>query len=198
MTSVLQTTAERPGALASPGAGGTREPARPPGATTPPPWLDALGLVSIARGLARNVDLWPEMARPTRRMWDLMVATEDFEAWVIGWPPGGAIELHDHGPAAGALVVARGDLLETAVRTGEGGLHTDLTVVPSGGSITFGPGHIHDVTNIGTEPAVSVHVYAPRLTAMTTYDIAGGRLEPGRTALYERGRSTCSASDGPA
>ncbi len=189
MTSVLRTTAERPGALATPGAGGARDPVRPPGAAPRPPWFGALGLLSVARGLARNVDLWPEMARPTRRTWDLMVATEDFEAWVIGWPPGGAIELHDHGPAAGALVVAKGELLETAVTTAEGGaLRTAVTVVPAGGSVTFDPGHIHDVINIGSVPAVSVHVYAPRLTAMTTYDIADGRLEPGCTVRYERGR----------
>ncbi|NUS53467.1 MAG: cysteine dioxygenase, partial [Streptomycetaceae bacterium] len=33
-----------------------------------------------------------------------------------------------------------------------------------------GPGAVHAITNMGTEPAVSVHVYAPRLTAMTPHE----------------------------
>jgi hypothetical protein len=32
---------------------------------------------------------------------------------------------------------------------------------------------VHQVTNAGTVPAVSVHVYTPRLTVMNTYRVDG-------------------------
>ncbi|WP_280140477.1 hypothetical protein [Geodermatophilus africanus] len=37
----------------------------------------------------------------------------------------------------------------------------------------FGPHRVHRVTNRGVEPAVSVHVYTPRLTVMHTYRVEG-------------------------
>ena len=78
--------------------------------------LDPSTLLAIARGLADSAQHWPGMGTPSHRVWDLMVASPDFEAWVIGWPPGGAIELHDHGESSGAVVVAQGGLLEVVVR----------------------------------------------------------------------------------
>ena len=42
---------------------------------------------------------------------------------------------------------------------------------------TFGTRHLHRVTNVGPDPAVSLHVYAPRLTAMTNYHDVEGILE---------------------
>ena len=41
----------------------------------------------------------------------------------------------------------------------------------------FGPRYVHQVRNVGTEAAVSVHVYAPRLSVMNTYRVEHGRLE---------------------
>ncbi len=41
----------------------------------------------------------------------------------------------------------------------------------------FGPDHIHQVRNDQLEPAVSLHVYAPRLATMTRYRRSEGRLE---------------------
>ena len=35
---------------------------------------------------------------------------------------------------------------------------------------------MHQVTNTGTVPAVSVHVYAPALRHMNTYEVSRGRL----------------------
>ena len=40
----------------------------------------------------------------------------------------------------------------------------------------FGPHYVHQVRNIGVEPAVSVHVYTPGLSWMNTYAIDGGSL----------------------
>jgi hypothetical protein len=42
---------------------------------------------------------------------------------------------------------------------------------------------VHDVVNVCPQPAVSLHVYGPRLDAMTYYrvDERSGRLVPDRT-----------------
>ena len=152
--------------------------------------LDRVELFAVAEGLALSARWWPGMDRPTRRIWKLMVASESFEAWVIAWPPGGAITLHDHGHSVGAVVVASGELEETAVAEGaDGGLGIATTVLPPGAAITFGATHIHDVVNQGIVPAISVHVYSPRLTAMTYYEITDGRLEPGQTIRYRLGEA---------
>jgi hypothetical protein len=46
---------------------------------------------------------------------------------------------------------------------------------------------VHDVVNTAAEPAVSLHVYGPRLEAMTYYriDDQSGRLIPDRLERLE-------------
>ena len=92
------------------------------------------------------------------------------EVWLLSWLPGQGTDLHDHGGSAGALAVVRGTLSE-AVGAREGA--TELT---AGRVRPFGPHHVHRVANSGSEAAVSVHVYTPRLTVMTTYRVEGGVL----------------------
>jgi predicted metal-dependent enzyme (double-stranded beta helix superfamily) len=125
----------------------------------------------------------PELRRPRERTWVLLAATDLFEAWAIGWPPGGQIELHDHGTSSGAVAVAAGALTETTVHPTDGG--TTLVArrrLCAGELRRFGPGHIHDLINEDGDPAVSVHVYGPRLEAMSFYRVTGGgRLEVVRT-----------------
>jgi predicted metal-dependent enzyme (double-stranded beta helix superfamily) len=142
----------------------------------------------IAEGLARTAHWWPDVDRPSRRTRDLMVVSEDFEAWVVAWPSGGSIELHDHGEAVGAVVVAKGQLVETVVSGPVGAaLGTKSTVLSQGSSISFGATHVHDIINVGPDTAVSVHVYAPRLTSETFYEITDGRLEVRETVHYRLG-----------
>ncbi len=47
----------------------------------------------------------------------------------------------------------------------------------------FGPHYVHQVTNTGAVPAVSVHVYTPGLTMMNRYRVEPGEL---RHAAAER------------
>jgi len=191
MTSMLLRCADHPGAPAGPRPGEVADPGPLARSADRPPWPGEVGLLALARGLTRNVGLWPEVFAPAERVWHRMVSSDDFEAWVIGWPPGGAIELHDHGDAAGVVVVASGELVQSAVTTGaDGAVGTATTVLATGGSVTFGAGHVHDIVNMGVAPAVSVHVYAPRLTAMTFYRIARGRLVRDRTVRCEQGEAT--------
>jgi hypothetical protein len=48
----------------------------------------------------------------------------------------------------------------------------------AGASVGFGSGYVHDVRNLGDEPAVSVPAYPRPLTSMTYYDLASGELVP--------------------
>ena len=97
--------------------------------------------------------------------------------------PGGRIELHDHGESSGAVVVASGTLTETTVRsTHHGVAMISSHYVEAGEHRCFGPRYVHDLINESDEPALSVHVYGPRLATMSYYEIQpGGRLNRVRT-----------------
>jgi len=147
-------------------------------------------LLAIAKDLTPSARSWPGMAQPTRRTWDLMAASDGFEAWVISWPPGGNIQLHDHGESAAVVVVASGLLMETTLaELDSGGIDIKTTVLTSGHSVTVAPYRVHDVANLGAVPAISVHVYAPRLTAMTYYHVMGGHLQANHTVSYAPGEA---------
>jgi hypothetical protein len=148
--------------------------------------LDPAELLPIAEGLAASAPSWPDLHDPTVRTWRTIAVTESFEAYVIAWPTGGSIELHDHGDSSGAVVVAAGDLVETTVATGSGGaLVTARRPLPVGSHVVFGPGHVHDIGNRGLLPALSVHVYSPVLRSMTFFEHRGSQgLVPIRTEDY--------------
>ncbi len=77
-------------------------------ATLVVPPVDTARLRSIAEGLARTAGDWPGLEDPVTRTWRTVAATDRYEAFVIAWPAGGAIDLHDHGDSAGAVVVVVG------------------------------------------------------------------------------------------
>ena len=101
------------------------------------------------------------------------------QVWLLSWLPGQGTDLHDHGGSAGAFAVVRGTLHE------EVGAREGATGLAAGRVRHFGPHHVHRVTNSGTEAAVSVHVYTPRLTVMNTYSVHGRELV--RTGTEEAG-----------
>ncbi|HEY4409989.1 MAG TPA: cysteine dioxygenase family protein [Acidimicrobiia bacterium] len=130
---------------------------------------------TVAKELARTTELWwPKVRRSEGRRWyELLLATEDFEAWLLGWPVGEGIELHDHGSSSGAFIVVEGTLSETYLDAAEGvrpGSRLYHRLLPEGDLVAFGPDHIHDVVNGGRRQAMSIHVYSPRLRSMTFYE----------------------------
>jgi hypothetical protein len=135
----------------------------------------------------------------TSRRWQVIRRTETFEAWVIWWPPGGEIDLHDHGESAGAVTTVTGALMETAVVGPPQGppaaglptrrVTTSSCVIPEGGSLSFGAGHVHGMVNITNATAISVHVYAPRLTRMTQYRVIDGILDAQETVRCDLGEA---------
>jgi quercetin dioxygenase-like cupin family protein len=125
-------------------------------------------LARIARGLAAS-PLWHDLAEPSpdARSAVRVLAAARYEVWVLGWWPGQSVELHDHGSSPAAFTVVEGALVE--ITAGDGGeLHR--RVLPAGATRTVPAGTRHDVLNLATERATSIHVYSPALTSMTFYD----------------------------
>jgi hypothetical protein len=100
------------------------------------------------------------------------------DVWLISWLPSQGTQLHDHGGSAGAFTVLSGDLNEAVYlpprpgnlrRPGADSLREHLRA--AGAGVGFGPRYVHDVRNLGSAPAVSVHAYSPPLTSMNFYDI---------------------------
>jgi predicted metal-dependent enzyme (double-stranded beta helix superfamily) len=142
----------------------------------------------MAEGLVSTARRWPGWEGLTRRRWELLAASDTFEAWVIGWPAEATISLHDHGDSAGAVAVAGGELVETLVTEDtDGSVTTTTRRMATGTSWSMGSRHVHDIVNDGSSPAVSVHVYAPRLTSMTHYRLDDGVLHAGTTVHYRLG-----------
>jgi hypothetical protein len=157
-----------------------------PAEPTVPPRRN-VDLLAIAEGFAASAADLPELHGRTERSWILLAATDLFEAWAIGWPHGGRIELHDHGESRGAVVVAKGTLTETTIRpTDRGVALVSARQIEEGEHRIFGPHYVHDIVNDGAEAAISVHVYGPKLESMTYYELlASGRLEAVRTEPIE-------------
>jgi predicted metal-dependent enzyme (double-stranded beta helix superfamily) len=138
------------------------------------PGLDASALVA---SFAADPSLWRPLVRfdPAQRVHSRLYEGPGWEAWVLTWLPGQGTLIHDHGGSAGAFVVVDGSLTEETY-----GLRR-LTV-PSlrelgiGRVRAFSEHHVHRVTNTGTTPTISVHVYTPGIRSMTTYAVVDGLL----------------------
>src|SRR6202161_741021 len=125
----------------------------------------------VASRLAPAVH-WQGALDTRRRSWRLMARTPDFDAWLIAWPNGGEVELHDHRASTRAVSVISGALVEAVPRRDDAGrLSLVRHELQAGATLGFGAGHIHDVTNESEEHALSLHVYSPALTSMTFYEL---------------------------
>jgi mannose-6-phosphate isomerase-like protein (cupin superfamily) len=131
--------------------------------------------LTLARDLAAQPQDWPVPPRfdPQRRWYHRLPTAPGTEAWLLTWLPGQGTELHDHGGSSGAFVVVSGILTEDTV---DGAARLHAQTVRAGAGRRFGPHHVHRITNNGTSPAVSLHVYGPALGSMTRYALTDGRL----------------------
>jgi hypothetical protein len=136
-------------------------------------WLTAGGPddapLLMAAGVAEHAAPWPVLFgnAPAERRYVLLGANIHGEAWLIWWPPGGRLELHDHGGASGAFWVVEGLLDEVAVEREGAALRTAR--VASGAGVEFGPDYVHSVVNRGSRGATSVHVYSRAGAALNFY-----------------------------
>lgn len=129
-------------------------------------------LLHHARRFAADPASWPATLHfDTADRWYTRLADAGgYEAWLLTWLPGQQTGWHDHGGSAGAFVVVTGRLREdTAAAT---------RTLGAGQGRQFDARHVHRVSNDGSIPAVSIHVYSPALTSMTRYELVGGSLRP--------------------
>jgi predicted metal-dependent enzyme (double-stranded beta helix superfamily) len=111
---------------------------------------------------------------PGRRWYRRLELADDHEVWLLSWLPGQGTGFHDHGRAAGAFAVARGQVRERTVPAGH--VRIRQRTVAHGSIRSFGPRYVHDVANASAEPAVTVHAYSPPLTAMRRYELTDSGL----------------------
>jgi quercetin dioxygenase-like cupin family protein len=125
-------------------------------------------LAGIASAVASTVPLWRDPLAvaddPSERSALRISATEDYDVWLLGWPPGSSVAPHDHGASAGAFSVVSGEVEEIRWN----GTVRLTRRVGAGAAVTIEPGVVHDVVG-GPAPALSVHVYSPPLTTMNFY-----------------------------
>lgn len=146
--------------------------------------LDAPNLVGVPASellwlLRRHGDA---LARSTRRpicaradRWYRRIYLDtDHELWVIQWPRGAELDLHDHGGSSGAFLVLEGALTEAVV---SGHLGVRRRRVGAGEGSAFGPAFVHGVSNADLSTSFSIHAYSPPLAGMTYYEASADGLE---------------------
>jgi predicted metal-dependent enzyme (double-stranded beta helix superfamily) len=135
-----------------------------------------LELAQIVAAIAVRPSGWRDIVRfdASRRWYQRLELTDDHEVWLLSWLPGQSTGFHDHGEAVGAFAVAQGELRERTVPAGR--LRASSRTLPAGQVRPFGAAHVHDVVNVWTEPAVSVHAYSPPLTGMRRYELTARGL----------------------
>jgi hypothetical protein len=156
------------------GAVQTETPTREPlgGTSGQVPALSWRERAEVCRILAKTLD-WDRFRNAGERCWEAVESNAAYEAWLIGWPPGGRVQLHDHGPSSGSVLVLEGALNElTPYLRSNGALRLERRRYASGSLLAFDAGHLHDLINQGDAPAVSLHVYSPRLESMTYFDLS--------------------------
>ena len=124
-------------------------------------------LDAIANGIAAG-DPAAFVPAGTDRRWGPVVATESYEAWVIAWPPGTGLAMHDHGGALAAVRIVSGRLRERF--RADGSVH--LRWLEAGDAQILSADHVHEVINLNDTEAISVHVYSPPVADM------GFRVDP--------------------
>jgi hypothetical protein len=142
--------------------------------------LDPIALLDLAKEHAGTTGAWAEedAAALTERSYELVSLTDDVEVWVIHWPAGGRLQLHDHGGSSGAFWVVGGTLEERYLTDDRSLAHRRIGATSGAG---FGPRYVHDVRNGGTAPATSVHAYSPPMPGMTFYRTSPSGLVAERT-----------------
>lgn len=141
-------------------------------------------VAAIAAGLAAVSLPWElgTVTTPVEREYELILATCQYDAWLIHWPPGTGLDAHDHGGSAGAFSVVAG-LIDEDVIAPDG--TTTTRRLGAGETVAFGPEHVHAVVNRGTAGVTSVHVYSPPLGAMGFHGEAPGSVAAGPDGSWD-------------
>jgi Cysteine dioxygenase type I len=144
-------------------------------------------LEECAAGIGGRRDLWEPLVRidTQRRRYELVYEDERMDAWVLSWMPGQATGFHDHWISSVGLFAAQGVVREDQLRYGHPPIERELT---AGTRRSGNPSYIHRVQHIDGAPAVTIHVYSPRLDWVGQYRIddqavVRREIQPGRNEL---------------
>jgi len=131
-------------------------------------------LVELARSVAERPDLWEQHVEfdDDHRHYICLHRDSHADVWVLCWTPSNDTGWHDHDISSGAVVVARGAVVEHNLTIGTDCLRT---VVPAGHSFSFGPDHIHRMTG-QADGSVTIHAYSPPLWRMGQYAISSSAV----------------------
>lgn len=127
------------------------------GAVTSRSALSASALARLAGRLGARPDL-PTPPGDDRR-WVRVARTSRYEAWLIVWPHGTGLALHDHAGSAAGVAMVSGRLRERFVCGPS--LHTRWW--SAGDTFALDADHAHEVFSLDGADAVSIHVYSPPL-----------------------------------
>ena len=147
-------------------------------------------LEDVAGAIAAQTGIWEPLvhADPERRCYELVYEDDRMDAWILSWMPGQGTGFHDHYISGVGLCVARGCVREDIMVYG--GEHQSRRL-GIGATRQGGPGYIHRVNHDEGLPAVTVHVYSPRLDWVGQYRLAEDgvvqrEVRPGRNELTEQ------------
>ena len=127
-------------------------------------------LEDVARRIGERPELWEPLVRvdSERRRFELVYEDDRMDAWVLSWMPGQGTGFHDHYVSSVGLACVRGNVKEDWLRFGAPELEFRLR---PGDTRRGGPGYIHRVQHATGEPAVTIHVYSPRLDEVGQYRV---------------------------
>jgi predicted metal-dependent enzyme (double-stranded beta helix superfamily) len=140
--------------------------------------LSPAQLRHVVERLASRPEQWAGLVRydTNERWYHRLSKHHDQEVWLLSWLPGQKTGFHDHGESAGAFAVAFGALCE---RTISAHARQPVGVTMMQGTVrSFGPQHIHEVSNVSHQLAVSIHAYSPPLTTMRRFELTAAGLVP--------------------
>jgi predicted metal-dependent enzyme (double-stranded beta helix superfamily) len=144
-------------------------------------------LEDVARRIGEHPELWEPLVRDDseRRRFELIYEDDRMDAWVLSWMPGQGTGFHDHYVSSLGLACVQGSVKEDWLRFGAPELEFRLR---PGDTRRGSPGYIHRVQHAVGEPAVTIHVYSPRLDEVGQYrldehGVIRREPAPGRTEL---------------
>ena len=130
----------------------------------------------LALEIARDRSRWAGLVRhdPAQRVFAPLDAGRYAGAWLICWMPGHDTGFHDHDHSAGAVAVVSGQVREERIGPD---WQVAGTTYGAGDVFSFVSGDIHRMRHVGDEPAVSIHVYSPKLQVMGAYAFGTGGMQ---------------------
>jgi hypothetical protein len=147
-------------------------------------------LEGVAGAIAARTDIWEPLVHgdPERRCYELVYEDDRMDAWILSWMPGQGTGFHDHYISGVGLCVARGCVREDMMVYGG---EPQSGRLREGATRRGGPGYIHRVSHDEGLPAVTIHVYSPRLDWVGQYwltenGVVQREVRPGRNELTEQ------------